>query len=276
MKLYVLMILIADSGSTKTDWCLVKNGKEVKRIQTIGLNPFTINSDSILKTISQLELNFLEIRKVFFYGAGCGNNEKKSQMLFSLKHFFKNADIHVYSDLLAVARALLKTESGYIGILGTGSNVAYFDGENIQPVCTSLGYLLGDEGSGNYLGKQFLKHFILGKFKDEILSQINLNKHNILSDLYSSETPNRYLASFSPLIHQLKSFPQVRDLIYQNFNDWIMLYLIPNSITTIQLCGSIAYYYEDELKSICHSNNIIITSVIKKPITQLVIYHSEN
>jgi len=189
------MILIADSGSSKTDWRLI-DGESISQFETFGLNPFVVSSKVIDETVRQLDLDFSSINKVFFYGAGCGNTEKANALKMVLNTIFTIAEIDVKSDLLAVAHALLHNNSGVVGILGTGSNVAYFDAENIKPVKTSLGYLLGDEGSGNQIGKQFLKLYLTDSLDADLDKEIELDKDSILKELYEHSFPNRYLASF--------------------------------------------------------------------------------
>ena len=269
------MILIADSGSSKTDWRLI-DGESISQFETIGLNPFVVSSKVIDETVRQLDLDFSSINKVFFYGAGCGNTEKANALKMVLKTIFITAEIDMKSDLLAVAHALLQNNSGVVGILGTGSNVAYYDGEIIKPVKTSLGYLLGDEGSGNHIGKQFLKLYLTDSLDADLDKEIKLDKDAILKELYGHSFPNRYLASFCKMLFTHRSHPQIAKIISDAFEEWIMVYLLPQNITKIHLCGSIAYYFSAELKACCYNHGITIESIVEKPISALTLYHIEN
>jgi len=269
------MILIADSGSSKTDWRLI-DGETISQFETIGLNPFVVSSKVIDETVSQLDLDFSSINKVFFYGAGCGSTEKANAFKKVLKTIFTYAEIDVKSDLLAVAHALLHNNSGVVGILGTGSNVAYYDGENIKPVKTSLGYLLGDEGSGNHVGKLFLKLYLTDSLDADLDKEIKIDKDTILDELYEHSFPNLYLASFCKILFPLRSHPQIAKIFLDAFEEWIRVYLLPQNIMRIHLSGSIAYYFSAELKFCCYKNGITIESIVKKPISALTLYHIKN
>ena len=183
------MILIADSGSSKTDWSLI-DGDKISQFECVGLNPYIIDNSTIISNISALNVPFLKIREVYFYGAGCASSEQSTTIHSLLQALFKHARISVNSDLLAAAHALLKDKSGTIGILGTGSNIAHFDGKNIQLLNTSMGYLLGDEGSGNALGKRLLKAYFKNELDDDLCHMINLDKSSVLYQLYDNEFPN--------------------------------------------------------------------------------------
>jgi N-acetylglucosamine kinase-like BadF-type ATPase len=163
-----------------------------------------------------------------------------------------------------------------VGILGTGSNVAYFDAENIKPVKTSLGYLLGDEGSGNQIGKQFLKLYLTDSLDADLDKEIELDKDSILKELYEHSFPNRYLASFCEMLFPHRSHPQIAKIISDAFEEWIRVYLLPHNIMKIHLCGSIAYYFSAELKACCSKHGITIESIVEKPISALTLYHLEN
>ena len=184
------MILIADSGSSTTEWRLL-DGESTSQYHCIGLNPYIVNEDIIRDALSQLNIPFDKIIELHFYGAGCGSSEKSDKMQTVLQSIFSCADIMVYSDLLAAARSLLQNNEGVIGILGTGSNVAKYNGESVVPFSTSMGYILGDEGSGNALGKRFLKAFLGDKLDQDLILKIGLDKPTILNELYFHSFPNR-------------------------------------------------------------------------------------
>ena len=269
------MILIADSGSSITEWCLL-DGESISQYQCIGLNPFIVDEHIIRDTLSQLEISFDKITELHFYGAGCGSYEKSNIMQTVLQSVFSCADIMVYSDLLAAARSLFQKNEGVVGILGTGSNVAKYNGNSVVPFSTSMGYILGDEGSGNALGKRFLKAYLGDKLDKALVLKIGLNKVTILNELYSQSFPNRYLASFAKLMFRNRTHPQVAQLIKQSFDEWVEVCLLPNNITSLSLCGSVAFYFHTEIKRSCENFNISITSILEKPIAALALFHRAN
>lgn len=266
------MILIVDSGSSKTEFNLI-DGESISHFKCIGLNPFIVSEFIIKKSLNQLDLPFEKVLKVYFYGAGCGTTEKSDLMKSILQKIFLKSEIMIFSDLLAAARSLFHKNSGVIGILGTGSNLAIYNGEVVKPFSTSLGYILGDEGSGNALGKRFIKAILSDKFDEDFEIKIGVDKSNILHDLYSHSYPNQYLASFAKLIHKHKTNFQMAKLINETFDEWIQSCLLPNNIKKISLSGSIAFYFKYEIKKICELHNIYIDSIIEKPIAGLTLFH---
>ena len=266
------MILIADSGSSTTEWRLL-DGDTISQFQCIGLNPYIVDEHIVRDTLSQLDIPFDKITELHFYGAGCGSSEKSDIMQTVLQSVFSCADVMVYSDLLAAARSLLQKNEGVIGILGTGSNVAKYNGDTVVPFSTSMGYILGDEGSGNALGKRLLKAYLGDKLDKDLNLKIGLDKATILNELYSHSFPNRYLASFAKLMFRNRTHPQVAQLIKQSFDKWVEVCLLPYNITSLSLCGSIAFYFNAEVKRSCEQYNISVTSILEKPIAALALFH---
>ncbi|MBE9468593.1 MAG: N-acetylglucosamine kinase, partial [Bacteroidetes bacterium] len=219
------MILIADSGSTKTDWRVIDEKGNISKFQTIGLNPFFIDAKNINKIINNtfcVKLNIEKVKKIFFYGAGCVSISNCNTIKDSFVSFFKNADVFVFTDLFGAARALYGSENGIVVILGTGMNTACFDGEKITKNISSLGYILGDEGSGAYLGKIFIADFLNNELPDNIANKFSkeyeLTKENILEAIYSKPFPNRFLASFTKFLFENKNNGYVIGLLSRNFN----------------------------------------------------------
>ncbi|MCW3076271.1 MAG: N-acetylglucosamine kinase, partial [Bacteroidetes bacterium] len=193
------MILIADSGSTKTDWVLLDE-KNKKHYKTIGYNPYFINSENIYHSLSEkLVPNFepTVIKKVFFYGAGCSTTGNASIVNNALTRCFINSEISVGHDMLAAARALLGNKKGFAAIIGTGSNTCLYDGKEIENNIDSLGYLMGDEGSGSYIGKKIVRDFMRGYLPPELTKNFNdtyhLSNAEIFDNLYNKPLPNRFL-----------------------------------------------------------------------------------
>lgn len=269
------MLLIADSGSTKTHWRLLSSNR-IEQFETIGLNPYFIDQEILNKTLSKIPFTRDKIKEVHFYGAGCGAISQADWMKKKLLEFFCHSQVCVYSDLLAAARSLYGTEKGLVGILGTGSNLAYYDGVNLVFKTPSLGYVLGDEGSGNYLGRLFLRTFLKEEFSEDIYQKIKLTKTEVLDNLYQNDMPNKYLASMAPFIFRNRKHPEIAALIQQNFTDWIEQYVLkyPES-NRLAVVGSIAFYFKTELEIVTKYFEIDLMNVLESPIAALALYHLE-
>lgn len=269
------MKLIADSGSTKTHWRLLDRN-HIQQLETIGLNPHFIDEELLKKTLSELSFSVEEIKEVYFYGAGCGMVEQANWMQQELSKFFTNSQVLVYSDLLAAARALCGNNEGLVGVLGTGSNLAYYNGKELTFRTPSLGYVLGDEGSGNYLGRLFLRAYLRGEFSDEINQKIKLTKSEVLENIYKKDMPNKYLASMVPFIFRNRKHPEMAMLIQQNFTDWLQQYVLKHPESKqLSVVGSIAFYFSVELEFVAKSHGIELVNVLESPIAALALYHLE-
>lgn len=281
------MILIADGGSTKVDWVALNTNKDVVlKTTTTGLNPSVLSKSDISNTIINksdllsLQNNVLEI---YFYGAGCGSPKPAKKLQKILKSIYKNASVHIYEDTLAAVYASAGKTAGIVCILGTGSNSCYFDGKNITNSAPSLGYTIMDEASGNYFGKLLLRDFYYEKMPLNIETAFN-NTFNLDTDvvkknLYRKQNPNKYLASFSRFMFDFKDEKYIKELIKKGFEDFFQYRVLSfkkDSITPLYFIGSIAYYFNDILKEVAHSHNLKITSVIKRPIDNLIKYHQNN
>jgi len=278
------MILIADSGSTKTDWRLWKSiNDEVFQFSSQGLNPYFVNSKDIAKVVkSTIPSDYIQqINHIFFYGSGCSSSDSKKTVQLGLKEICKNADIEINHDLTGAARALLGKETGIVCILGTGSNAGYYNGNTIEEEAVSFGFMLGDEGSGNHLGKLLLKSVFSNKapkgIRDDFKEQFpELNLSNLLRQLYYFPSPNRFLASFSPFILEHKKQKFIQQIIHNSFNQFIDVFvkdLIRKIDDKIVFQGSIAFYYQDEISQIFRSRGLNPDSFIDKPVEQLLRFH---
>ncbi len=276
------MILIADSGSTKTDWCVVENGQIVQRIHTKGTNPFFQTQEEISKEIEYAllpEITGCKIDSVFFYGAGCAFPEKIEIVHSAIAKHIK-ATIEVGSDLLAAARALCGKKTGIACILGTGSNSCFYDGTEITDNVSPLGYVLGDEGSGAVLGRLLvgdcLKNQLSPQLKEKFLNQFQLTPAIILENVYKKPFPNRFLAHLAPFLAQNIDNPQVHSLVLNSFKTFftknVMQYDYQNN--KVHFIGSVAYYYKDVLLEAAAELNIQLGTIIKSPMEGLVSYHS--
>ncbi|MDY0103582.1 MAG: ATPase [Lentimicrobium sp.] len=276
------MMLIADSGSTKTHWCLVDNNGK-KLIQTIGINPYQMNYEAIKEVLENDLFPFLSsetIKDIHFYGAGCSTDQKCNQIDSVLQDFFKTANIEVHHDLLGAARALCGHERGIACILGTGCNSCYYDGDEIKEQIYSLGYVLGDEGSGAYMGKLLIRDFYQNRMPADIqhLFQQDFNPvlEHILDNIYNQPRPNRYLASFSPFLLKNIDQPYVYELVSNSFDDFLSKYVLKfkeAKSAKVHFLGSIAYHFSDVLKASAAKAGLEIGTIYESPIQGLVDYH---
>lgn len=277
-------ILIADSGSTKTDWRLVDEfTHEISQFSCKGLNPFHNSKEQLLAEVLSVfsEASPSTVDAIHFYGAGCSSNEKKSLIEVVLKTVFSNAVIYVNHDLLAAARAALNKQQGIVLILGTGSSFGLYDGSNVTMPIPSLGYVLGDEGSGVAIGKRVLKSYFYNQLPESLTKSFQRrfleSQSAILDQIYKGELPNKYLASFSQFAFQHRQVPFISNLIREVFIELFELIssgLSDDSKNTIAVVGSIGFYYNDFIRSVADEFGFTIGVVIEKPIAGLTIYHT--
>jgi len=282
------MNLIADSGSTKTDWRLIDDSGKEHQFSTIGFNPFFQNSTVIaeeLKKNLRPQINLIcdsekNQLNVYFYGAGCSSPEKCEIVSTALKHVFPKSLIEVEHDLLAAARALCGTQEGIAAIMGTGSNSCYYDGSKIVDNVTSLGYILGDEGSGAYIGKHFIQDYLNKEIPENIAKQFretyNMTDEHILDAVYKQPMPSRFLASFSKFINLHRKEEYFINLVDHNFdqffNKHICKYKNHRNIN-MSCVGSVAYYYSDTLKNVAERKGVKLGKILESPIKDLTAYH---
>ena len=279
------MILIADSGSTKTDWCVVENGVLVQQIFTKGTNPFFQSEEEISNEIATAllpELKTDEFDAVYFYGAGCGFPDKIEIVHRAISKQLKvKGNVEVATDMLAAARGLCGREAGIACIMGTGSNSCYYDGENIVANVSPLGFTLGDEGSGACLGKlmvgDLLKNQMTPELKEKFLKQFNLTPADIIDRVYRKPFPNRFLASLSPFLSQNINEPCVHDLVLNSFKAFfkrnIMQYENFQNLK-VNLIGSVAFYYKEVLAEAAEAMGIQLGTIIQSPMEGLIKYHA--
>jgi len=277
------MILIADSGSTKTQWCLVDEGQIVKEIFTEGINPFYQTDMEIIALLDDQLIPGLEnadIDRIFFYGAGCSFPEKKILVSRGLVRFFGNSMIEIQSDLLGAARSLFQHEKGIACILGTGSNSCYYDGKEITQNVSPLGFILGDEGSGAVLGKLFLadclKNQLPIELKEKFLSRYDLTPELILDQVYKKPFPNRFLAQFTPFMLENIEEPSIFNLVYDSFDAFLVRNVMQYPLDDIRVgcVGSIAHYFRDTLEIVASERRIEISEIVQKPMDGLVKFHT--
>ena len=281
------MILIADSGSTKCDWVLLdSSGKEQLRTTTLGLNPAVLPDSEIISIInsnSELVSVFTKITNLDFYGAGCGTETPRKTLEGLLSTIFTNAKVTVQEDMMAAVLSVT-TEPAIVCILGTGSNSCYFDGKNITTAFPSLGYIIMDDASGNYYGKQLLQDYYYDRMPWEIALKFNeeflINSDEIKTNLYKKPNPNAYLASFAKFIFNT----QDQDFYFYNMlnigiskfiKTHILCYPEAKSLP-IHFIGSIAYFSEAIIKENCKNQELQLGKIIQKPMDGLIEYYRNN
>jgi len=277
------MIVVADSGLTKTDWRIILPNKQIIPFETKGLSPFFCNEDDYKNALQSgfpKDLNPSDVTKVFFYGSGCAGEEKGAKAQQSLQSFFKTAQTNAYSDLLAAARSLFGDGKGVIAILGTGSNIAYYDGFKVIHKTPSLGFVLGDEGSGSYIGRHLLKAYYYGTLPEDLSNSLekryNLELSNVLDNIYSKPKPSAFLASFVPFVSENINHPAMYNLVYNVFEDLYIYHLsvIPElKQYGLGVVGSIGFVFRDILNKEAEKNNFKIVGFTQYPIESLINYH---
>ena len=280
----MITVLIADSGSTKCEWRFLHEGK-AKKIFTTGISPYFLNAEQIKSLIQKelvAKLRNIHIDKIFFYGTGLKDNANKKFIRNVLKQIFTNAEIEVETDLLGAARALSKHEKGICCILGTGSNSCYYNGKKILKNSPGLGYILGDEGSGAYLGKKVIQYYLYKTFDEELMltfnKEYNTTAEEILMRVYRQPQPNRYLASFAVFLAENRGHYMIENIIEDSLNDFFFTHLSKYNeswLYPLHFTGSIAFAFKDVLKSLCNSYEMELGTVLKQPMDGLIKYHGE-
>lgn len=274
--------LIADSGSTKTEWCLL-GGSKKKKIITQGISPYFLTGLQVIDILRQELLPKLgkqEPDEIYFYGTGCSNPENVSLVRHAFKNVFPSAKVQVDHDLMGAAKALCGHSKGIACILGTGSNSCYFNGKKIVKNSPGLGYVLGDEGSGAYLGKKVVQYYMYNTFDPDLMDRFNAkfqtNPHDILDSVYKKPLPNRYLAGFASFLDENRGHFMIENIIEDGFNDFFFHHIFKYSESwtlPIHFTGSIAYIFRDVLKDMCQSYELQLGRIIQNPMDGLVSYH---
>lgn len=275
------MKLICDSGSTKADWVLLA-GSEIFEFQTDGLNPVHLSEEAILKKLST-ETKITEkahaISELHFFGAGCGSSEGKQRMIAALGKILPAAAINVDNDLMAAALATSGNEKGIIAILGTGSNCCWFDGSKLHLKNYGLGYIIGDEGSGAWFGKNFIRAFLYGmmpaSLHDAFYAEHKLDREQIIESTYRKPNANIFLSSFMPFIAKHKSDPFVKSILRSGLEEFFETNIkgfSEHNNSKIHFVGSVAALLETEIRDMGNARKISIGKVLKRPMPGLKDY----
>jgi glucosamine kinase len=275
--------LIADSGSTKTEWCLL-NGKTKTIIISQGMSPYFINGMEMGAIITREVLPQLQnkkIEEIYFYGTGCSNPANRKLVQVALKNIFREATIVVDTDVAGAAKGLCGNEKGIACILGTGSSSCYYNGKRIAKNSPGLGFILGDEGSGAYLGKKVIQHFLYNTFDEDLRARFDAkfvtNANEILNAVYKAPLANRYLASFAIFLAENRGHYMIENIIVDGFDDFFytQIYKYRESwLMPIHFTGGIAFGFKDVLAEMCASYKLQLGNVFRNPIEGLIKYHT--
>lgn len=278
------MQIIADSGSTKTLWYLLdEDHQPSSHCETAGINPYFQQSSEIVKTLEEeFVLPSGHLEKVYYYGSGVANEQKRSELNEALRSYFGSVSIHIESDLLGAARSLCGTESGIASILGTGANSCYYDGEKIVENISSLGYALGDEGSGAHLGKVLIgkifrkqfPHYLIKLFSDAYPVALGDVLHNVYREPY----PNRYLAGFTRFLSKHTDDPYIQDMIKDAFRLFLVNNIQPYLFakeSPLHFTGSIAWHFRDLLRQVIIEQGFLVGNITQDPMEGLLSYHKK-
>ena len=279
-------MIIAEGGSTKLDIVVIDEQNGVRRYSLPGINPFYQSTKEMTSTLKESQIRGEEgnaLKKVFYYGAGCAFQEQSNAIKECFKQAFQSEFIEVESDLLAAARGLLGDDKGIVAILGTGSNSGYYDGERIIDNVSSLGFMLGDEGSGGYLGKHLVSDILKGltstELANDFFNEYHTSREEIMENVYKKPFPNRYLAGFVPFIAKRIENAYINTLVMNSFRDFFKRNIAHYSIYNtkqISFVGGVAQQFKRELTLVASQYGFVINDVQKSPLEKLIDYHTKH
>ncbi|MCV9386397.1 N-acetylglucosamine kinase [Reichenbachiella ulvae] len=279
------MKLIADSGSTKTAWRLIDDTGKIFQANSVGINPYYMKKEEIQKAVSDGLVDYKDhpITSIHFYGSGCSSDNNKTLISDALLGLYPEATVEVDHDLMAAARALCGHQPGIACILGTGSNSCQYDGNSITENVTSLGYLLGDEGSGNMLGRMLIKRYFKHQLPDDLKAKFDekyhLTRSELLENIYRSDMPIRFLSSFSKFIFDHIKHPYFYQMVYDCFEEFfdenVCQYSEHQSLP-IHFTGSVAFYYGHILRQVAMDKGLTMGLITEDPVAGLALYHKND
>jgi glucosamine kinase len=278
------MILIADSGGSKTDWRLIYKDGQISQASAPGFNPYYQPVEDLKKSVKEIIVPKIKdsVSKIFFYGAGVSSQKNQMTIRSAFLEFFPEAQIEIGWDLLAAARALCGHEPGIACIMGTGSNSCLYDGENIVDNVANLGWILADEGSGAYMGKILLVDYLRNKMPSDLATAFRerypFTREEFLEKIYQQEKPSAFLGTFTKFIfHHLKD-PYCYKLVYNSFSEFyennVMKYKNYQNLK-VHFTGSIAFYFSDILRQVANDKGITVKNILEGPIAGLTLYHQK-
>ncbi|HEY5745151.1 MAG TPA: N-acetylglucosamine kinase [Chryseolinea sp.] len=279
------MILIADSGGSKTDWRLLEADGTIDQAGTPGFNPYYQPIEDLKKNVHEVLLPRIKhpVTKIFFYGAGVSSMKNQLTIKSAFLEFFPEAHIEIGWDLLAAARALCGHEPGIACIMGTGSNSCLYDGQNIVGNVANLGWILADEGSGANIGRKFLVDYLRERMPEGLRKQFHerfpLTREEFLEKVYQQERPSAFLASFTKFIFQHLKEPYCYELVYNSFSEFyennVMKYENYKNLR-VHFTGSISFYFSDILRQVANDKGITVKNILEGPIAGLTLFHKKD
>lgn len=276
-------ILIADAGSTKTQWVLLKEGRETAMCETKGFNPNYNRVDDFKNDLKcSLKRDFQQnIDNIYYYGTGCGSEKNRALVADALKEVFGEVRIEVTHDMMAAARAVLGRNRGVACILGTGSNACLYDGADIVKNAVSLGYILGDEGGGADIGSHLLRDYFYGvmpaDLREKFGSQYSVTREEVIQKVYKEPAPSAFLASFTKFAGQNIDNKYIKDVCYGCFSRFADYHVLPlcDDCRDVGFVGSVAFHFADILRQCMSDKGLNVTKIVKQPITGLIEYHRQ-
>lgn len=279
------MLLVADSGSSKADWTFYDENGVSTSVSSIGVNPNLHSKaeiSTVLESVSPENIPSGKVKWIYYYGTGIWDHRRADILRDILKSCYQNAEIEIHHDLLGAARAACGDQKGIACILGTGSNSCLYNGDAVTDNVTNLGWLLGDEGSGVDLGKRLIRAYSYRELpleaRQAFEEQTGYNRHSIGDGLYGAGSANRFLASFSPFIHDNLHIPAIKSIVEDSFREFLKRHVLKYENATnltVSFIGSIAFHYQDILRHVCKSEGLSCGSIEKKPIDALVEFHRQ-
>jgi N-acetylglucosamine kinase-like BadF-type ATPase len=276
--------LIADGGGTKTEW-RVLDGSSKKSFYTAGISPYYLTTPEIQQLLSTefpKSVFKLKIDEIYYYGTGCKTKAKAKIVHQALMALFPKAKIQVTHDLMGAAVATCGNESGIVCILGTGSNSCYYNGKKMVSNSPGLGYVLGDEGSGAYLGKKVLQHFLYGIFDEALLQSFlktySTSTEEILHKVYKESFPNRYLASFAQFLSLHRGHYMIENIIEDGLRDFFdqhLQFYPQKAKLSFHFVGGIAHHFKDKIAELCTDYGFVLGKILKQPMKGIAAYHGK-
>ncbi len=278
------MILIADAGSTKTTWMMLNNERMIiGKFESGGLNPTVFDPETMSKNIArnnEILQHAHYIKNIYMYASGVDDEAAREKLEKVLSSIFDKANISIYSDMLAAARATAGNDPGLVSILGTGSNSCYYDGKEIVKSIGYMGYLLMDDASGNWFGKQLLRDYFFKRMpkqtRQQFKAEYKINSDKVLTSLYQTTQPNTYLASFAPFMKQHYKSKYIKDLLYRGFEKFVTQELAAYEQyreLPLHFNGSIAYVFQKELLEVIEKHGLTPGKIVKNPVQDLIDFH---
>ena len=276
------MKILVDSGATKANWAAVQHGQIIHQIQTQGISPYFLTDEGIVDILREVRSKISDqVQELHFYSTGCKAEDQRRRMHQLLRLMFQEATVvNVETDLLAAARSMAQHQPGIVCILGTGSNTCRYDGNEVVETAGGLGFILGDEGSGAAIGKALIQSFLNREMPEEmredLSNQYHLTRDNILQSVYQLPYPNRFLSTFAPFAHEHRNNPLIKSILERQFRLFFersVLLLEESKILPIHFVGSVASFFEEEIRYSAAQLGLNLGNIQKDPMPGLIVYH---